>query len=346
MKFALSEEQRQFSTSLRALLDDANTPSIVRSWSAGEHHPGMKLWRELAELGVTALLISQRWGGVEAEPADWVVAVEELGYSAVPGPIVESAAVVPILLTDDDREASHWLPGLSSGDVLATVSVPPHVPYLLDADAAELRLRLEGSKVVKSGAADPLSSVDRSRHLFVPAVDGAEVFVAQDGTAARAFEFGVLATAAQLLGAGRFLLDSAVEYAKQRSQYGREIGQFQAIKHMLADVATQCELARPLLYAAAVSLAEDSQHIARDVSAAKVAAGEGAYLAARAALQIHGAVGYTAEHDLSLWLTKVRALLTAWGTSSHHRARVAAALDVATSCRGSGSQAALLARGT
>ena len=78
--------------------------------------------------------------------------------------------------------------------------MPPHVPYLVDADAAELRLRLEGSRVAKSGVGDSLSSVDRSRHLFVPAADGGKVFVAQDATAARAFEFGVLATAAQLLG--------------------------------------------------------------------------------------------------------------------------------------------------
>ncbi len=120
-------------------------------------------------------------------------------------------------------------------------------------------------------------------------------------------------------------------YAKQRSQYGREIGQYQAVKHLLADVATRLELARPLLHGAAVALdgrtdagtdGAGTDTVARDVSAAKVACGEAAHLAARTGLQVHGAVGYTAEHDVGLRLTKVRALVAAWGTTAFHRARV------------------------
>jgi alkylation response protein AidB-like acyl-CoA dehydrogenase len=109
-----------------------------------------------------------------------------------------------------------------------------------------------------------------------------------------------------------------VAYAGQRKQYGRAIGEYQAIKHLLADVVTRLELARPLLYGAAVA----GETLARDVSAAKVMAGDAALLAARTALQVHGAIGYTAEHDLGLRLTKVRALAGAWGTGSFHRARV------------------------
>jgi alkylation response protein AidB-like acyl-CoA dehydrogenase len=105
-----------------------------------------------------------------------------------------------------------------------------------------------------------------------------------------------------------------------RRQYGREIGQYQAIKHLLADVVTRLELARPLLHAAAVTLNP------RDVSAAKVASADAAYLAARTGLQVHGAIGYTAEHPLGLRLTKVRALVSAWGTPALHRSRVLAAV--------------------
>jgi alkylation response protein AidB-like acyl-CoA dehydrogenase len=140
-----------------------------------------------------------------------------------------------------------------------------------------------------------------------------------------------LAHAAQLLGLGRWLLDSAVSYAKQRKQFGREIGQFQAIKHLLAEVVTELELARPLVFAAAVALAEPGGgNAARDVSAARVAAADAAYLAARVSLQVHGAIGYTAEHDVGLWLTKVRALMTTWGTQTYHRARVAGSWKDAT----------------
>jgi alkylation response protein AidB-like acyl-CoA dehydrogenase len=164
--------------------------------------------------------------------------------------------------------------------------------------------------------AGTVESVDRARRL-------AEVEPVDDigpVDAARGFELGVLATAAQLSGLGAALLDRASGYAKQRQQFGRVIGSFQAVKHQLADVAVALDLARPLLFAAALSLDP------RDVSAAKIACGDAAYLAARTALQVHGAIGYTAEYDLALWLTKVRALLSVWGTARVHRDRVLAAI--------------------
>ncbi len=133
----------------------------------------------------------------------------------------------------------------------------------------------------------------------------------------------VLATAAQLLGAGERLLADAVAYVKQRRQFGREIGSYQAIKHQLADVRIALDFARPLVQGAAVA---ERDTFGRDVSAAKLAAADAAYLASRVGLQVHGAVGYTLELDLSLWLTKVRALVAAWGTTAHHRDRVLAAL--------------------
>ena len=143
---------------------------------------------------------------------------------------------------------------------------------------------------------------------------------------ARAFDVGALACSAQLLGAGRALLEASVRHAGLRTQFGRPVGAFQAVKHKLADVAIGLEFARPLLDAAAVAIADGSATAARDVSAAKVACADAASLAARAALQVHGAIGYTAEHDLSLWLTKVRALVPAWGSQAEHRERVMAAL--------------------
>ena len=118
----------------------------------------------------------------------------------------------------------------------------------------------------------------------------------------------------------------SVAYAKQRSQFGRIIGSYQAIKHKLADVHIALEMAQPLVYGAALSLADDSADTARDVSAAKAAASDAALLAARASLQTHGAIGFTAEHDLSLWLLRVQALWSAWGDPSSHRRRVLEAL--------------------
>jgi alkylation response protein AidB-like acyl-CoA dehydrogenase len=113
---------------------------------------------------------------------------------------------------------------------------------------------------------------------------------------------------------GLALLDRTVAYVKQRTQFGVPIGSFQAVKHQLADAKIALEFARPLLYGAALSMTP------ADVAAAKVTACEAAYKTARTALQLHGAVGYTAEYDLSLWLTKARALRTAWGTPGECRA--------------------------
>lgn len=116
------------------------------------------------------------------------------------------------------------------------------------------------------------------------------------------------------------MLEMTTAHAKARAQFGKPIGQFQAVKHHLANVLIGLELARPLVFGAAVTMSS------RDVSAAKVATSDAAWQAARTALQVHGAIGYTAEHDLARFLLQTRALRTAWGSPSMHRARVLEAL--------------------
>lgn len=129
-------------------------------------------------------------------------------------------------------------------------------------------------------------------------------------------ELATLATAAYLLGAGQRVLDESVAYAKQRRQFGREIGSYQAIKHRLADVRIALDFARPLVYGAALNMGP------RSVSAAKVGAGDAAYLASRTGLQVHGAIGYTRELELSTWLITIRELQSAYGTAAQHRRRI------------------------
>jgi len=317
MKFALDEQQRDFAASIDAALGAADVPGAVRAWGRGDTAPGRKIWATLTDLGVTALAVPERYDGIDAHPVDLVVALEALGRWCVPGPVAESMAVAPILLGDDDRSAA-----LAAGELIATVALPPAVPRAADADFAGLVLLAHDGYVSDAVAGDSHESVDPARKLF-------DVNATGDGHAAdvtKAFEFGALATAAQLVGAGQAMLDMSVAYAKQRSQFGRIIGSYQAIKHKLADVHIALELARPLVYGAALSLAENSPDTARDVSAAKAAASEAALLAARSSLQTHGAIGFTAEHDLSLWLLRVQALHSAWGDPTTHRRRVLEAL--------------------
>ncbi|KLO46431.1 acyl-CoA dehydrogenase family protein [Mycobacterium nebraskense] len=311
MKFALDEQQRDFAASIDAALGAADLPGAIRAWSAGDTAPGRKVWEQLADLGVTALAVPEKFDGIEAHPVDLVVALERLGRWCVPGPVAESIAVAPVLLANDERCAA-----LASGELIATVALPPQAPRAVDADTAGLVLLATDGGVSEAAPGDRHESVDPSRPLYDVTATGR----AWQANIERAYEFGALATAAQLVGAAEALLRDTVDYAKQRAQFGRVIGSYQAIKHKLADVHIAIELARPLLYGAALSLR------ARDVSAAKAAASEAGLLAARSALQTHGAIGFTQEHDLSLWLLRVQALRSAWGTPEAHRRRVLEAL--------------------
>lgn len=317
MNFEIDEQQRDFASSIDAALGAANVPAAVRAWADGDTAPGRKVWNQLAELGVTALLVAEKFDGIDAHPVDAVVALERLGYWAVPGPVTESIVVAPLLLNDDERTAA-----LAAGETIATVALPPQVPYAVNADFADLVLLGGDGQVSDATAGTAHDSVDPARTLFEVNASGD----AQAADTARAYEFGVLATAAQLIGAGQAMLDQSVAYAKQRTQFGRVIGSYQSIKHKLADVHIALELARPLVYGAALSLADASADTARDVSAAKVAAADAALLSARSSLQTHGAIGFTQEHDLSLLLLRVQALRSAWGDPTLHRRRLLEAL--------------------
>jgi hypothetical protein len=283
VRFEPDGDQKDFAAALESLLSAADPVGAARAWAEGDHGPGLKLWIRLAELGVMSLT-------TEATPVEVCIAFEALGRHAVPGPWVESAAYLPVAL---GREV----------EGVATVAVPPLVPYALDADIAD---HVYVGSALAQTVGDRVGSVDPTRHLF-PVVGEGEVHE-------EAFDLAVLATAAQLLGAGERILADSVTYVKQRRQFGREIGSYQAIKHRLSDVRIALDFARPLVLGAALG--------GVPASAAKVAAGDAAYLASRTGLQVHGAIGYTQELALSLWLTKVRALVTAWGTPAYHRNRI------------------------
>jgi alkylation response protein AidB-like acyl-CoA dehydrogenase len=317
------------------LLTAADGPAAARAWAGGDRAPGLAIWRALADTGVTGLLVPASAGGLGAGPVDLVVACEEIGHHAIPGPVAESVAAVPLLLAGLPG-TQDWLRRLAHGELVATLAAPPWLPLAADADAAGLIVLAEPDSVSIATAGPCHRSVDAARTLHeVIAGDQLAAGPPATAAAATALAFGTLACAAQLLGAGRALLEAAAEHARQRVQFGQPVGAFQAVKHHLADVLIALEFARPLLYGAAVALTagEGATATGRDVSAAKVACADAATLAARMALQVHGAIGYTAEHDLGLYLTKVRALAPAWGSQAEHRARVLAAVTAEAASR-------------
>jgi alkylation response protein AidB-like acyl-CoA dehydrogenase len=157
------------------------------------------------------------------------------------------------------------------------------MPYAADANVAGLVLLTDGDELREGVPEGGLPSMDETRRVF--RLRAGERLAAGPAVAearAKALDLGALAGAAQLLGAGRALLDASARYAGYREQFGHPIGQFQAVKHRLADVAIGLEFARPLLYAAAVAVAGDTSTAGRDISAAKVACATAADRAARA----------------------------------------------------------------
>lgn len=322
MRFLLDPGQRAFAASLDAMLTAADTPSVVRDWSRGEHASGRALWRRIAEAGVFALAVPEAYDGVGPLPVELAVAFVELGRHAVPGPLVETVAAAALLTAlDDQAPAERLLPALASGKSITTLTTGP---YALDADMTDVTLTLSARPAFNSEPTElrlapppptpPRFSLDPARRLS-PTPDGGEL-LATVPHLTEALTWARLATAAQALGVGLTLLDRTVAYVKQRTQFTVPIGSFQAVKHQLADAKIALEFARPLLFGAALTMTE------QDVAAAKVTACEAAYATARTALQLHGAIGYTAECDLSLWLTKARALRTAWGTPDECRTAV------------------------
>lgn len=317
MKFALSEEQQSLAEALDEIIESAGGTKVARTWAEGNTEPGLALWSQLAELGLFGLCLAEDDGGMGGTAVDLAVAFERLGYHAVPGPYIESAALLPELVDPSVRS------GILDGSLVATAAVPGLVPYALDA-AAGSRCFVVGPDSLSDASAGPgTPSVDRTRKLSELTAVGSETAL-ETAAVDLAVDRATLACSAMLLGAGERLLEEAVSYAKIREQFGRAIGEYQALKHQLADVRIALTFARPLIYGAALDLGGPDG--ARSVSAAKVATGDAANLAARVALQVHGAIGYTEEHDLGLWITRVRALLGAWGTPRHHRSRIASLL--------------------
>ncbi|MBC6463118.1 acyl-CoA dehydrogenase family protein [Actinomadura sp. HBU206391] len=325
MRFSFTADQRLLAGAVREVLAGTSPPDAVRAAAADPSARRGAAWHALARVGLLGALVAEEHGGLGLTPLDTVLAFEETGRFAVPGPLVESAVAAPWLVEPG------WLAKIAAG----TAAVSVAMPHLLDADVVDLLVMRSGGGVRAVSPDDvtlsPIPSLDATRRLFAASAADAgraegDPLGGSPAVFGSAADHAALATAAQLVGLGRRLLEMTVAYAGQRRQFGTAIGSFQAVKHQLADVAIALDFAAPVVYRAAYALTHRTPSAPRDVSAAKIAAGTAAHRAARAALQVHGAIGYTEELDLHLWLTRVWSLRGAWGEESLHRARLRDAL--------------------
>lgn len=322
MDFTLSDEQKMFAETARALFADTCTPDHWRrAMEAGESRDAAR-WQAIVEAGFTLLLLPEDAGGLGLGELDFALIAEEAGRVALPDPLVESAGVAAPLLAS--LAPDH--PVLA--DPLASVAIQrPANPLVADADsAAAILLHRDGQAFLAAPDQVRLArreSIDPFRRLF--AVEWDEAAVTPLGTADwdLALERGALFAAAQGLGLAQRAVDMAVDYAKERQQFGKPIGSYQAVKHHLASAQVAIEFARPVVLAAAAQLANRDIYSRARVSHAKIVALEAADQAARASIQVHGAMGYSWEVDVHLFLKRALALTGSWGTPAFHRARIA-----------------------
>jgi alkylation response protein AidB-like acyl-CoA dehydrogenase len=334
VRFDFTAEQLAFRDVVRELLARECPPARVRA--AWDGAAPMAAWPQLAGLGVVGMTAPERWMGLGLGELDLVLILEEAGRAALPDPLLEHTAVAIPLLTDagDDAVRDRWLAEAASGRAVVTVGLAG-APFVVDAARAQL-LVLERGDELHAVPRDDVAviaepSVDGARRLF--RVDWrpapATLFAACPAARAafdRAFDRGAVAAAAQLCGLAGHLLDVTVEYAQVRRQFGRPIGSFQAVKHRLADALVALELARPCVYRAAHAIERGEPERSVHASLAKALASDAARKVAAAALQCHGAIGYSFEHDLHLWMKRIWALAAAWGDAAWHRGRIARAI--------------------
>jgi len=334
MRFSFTDEQDMFRDTVRDLLANECSPAAVRAASSTSDGRVAGLWSSLGEMGVLAVLAPEEAGGLGMNEIDIVRILEEAGYAGVPEPLGEHAAVaVPALA---EGGAHDLAAAAASGEITCTIGLSAGGPYVVAAADADLLVIERAGKLwaVPSDAATQVAqpSVDLGRRLATVEFDTADATPLNSASVDLAAARATLSAAAQCVGVSRRLLDSTVEYVSQRQQFGKPVGSYQAVKHHLANVRIGIEFAAPLVYRAAWSIASPDNvspgDRARDVSMAKAAASDAADRACRAALQCHGAIGYTIEYDLQLWLKRGWALSAAWGDARFHRDRVAAAIGL------------------
>jgi alkylation response protein AidB-like acyl-CoA dehydrogenase len=322
MDLTLNDEQEALRSGLREYLADRWNADRLRA-AASETAPGADVWKELAELGVFGLIAPEAAGGMGLTLADAAIVFEELGAALVPGPLV--ATILAAGLVDGAADGDAVVTMLDTAAGVALMEHPAISTHVITVDAAGLflRLRAEVTATPVESPLDPLTPV-------ALVTDGGQPRGDRIGTAADAAAWrlrGTVLTAALQVGVARGGLDLAVRYAGERMQFGRVIGSFQAVKHLLAESLARVELARAAVLSAAVTVDDpDAGDPAEAAAAAKLLADDAATAGGRTCVQVHGGMGFTWEVLAHLYLKRAWVQETAFGTPDQHAAFLAGRL--------------------
>jgi alkylation response protein AidB-like acyl-CoA dehydrogenase len=351
MNFLLSPEQIEFQATVQRFLDDLCPPTRLHElFDRGEYDA--ELWRAMCDLGLAGIALPEAFGGSGMEMIDLALVAETLGSRAAPGPFLSHAlAGLAIAWAGSEAQKQRWLPVLASGKCLASVAfasesgwqaeqwVPtgerlhgrmPHVPFAAAADLLVVGLAGGGLALVERGAAGLLveaeNAVDRTRPLArVSFTDTPAEHLPGAGldVAGRLRDAALVLLAADAFGGASRCVEMAVDYAKIREQFGQPIGQFQAIKHQLANMAVDVEPARGLYWYAAHAFDHVPADAERYAALAKAHLADRFLQTARDTVEVHGGVGYTWECDVQIYLKRAMFDFAFMGNPSVHRARLA-----------------------
>jgi alkylation response protein AidB-like acyl-CoA dehydrogenase len=347
MDFALTDDQRAIRETARDFLSDAASADVVRAAAEGTAGFDAELWRGVTDMGFVGLMVPEAHGGLGLGGVETALVLEEMGRCLAPIPFFETAvlAVQAVLAGGDARQQAALLPRLASGtraSFAGTADRPSLSGDRLTGTAgfatfghvAELILvATRCGRIVTLEADAPgltveaLPSLDRTRRFARLTFDCAvtsDKMLGQPGAVDRTLAVGAGLLAAEQTGAAQYSIDATVEYAKQRVQFGRPIGSFQAVKHMLADMTMLVEASRSAAYYAAAAIDEDGDDLAEACHIARSFASDAFQSIAGDAIQLHGGIGFTWEHHAHLYFKRARATATWLGSSDSHREALAA----------------------
>jgi alkylation response protein AidB-like acyl-CoA dehydrogenase len=360
MNFDLTDEQQMLQAAARDFLASRLSSEKIRALAESEDAFSEDLWKEIADLGWPGLLVSADYGGQELGTIELTVLMEQIGYALTPGPVLSNmltALALQTAATDEQRE--RWLAPVAAGEKRGTLALwdsgagwePTDITlepersnggftlngeklFVLDAATADfLIVGAKGDRrfIVETGApgvtVTPTPTIDATRKQYAVKLDGVKVgedaTFGGDGALEDARVRAYIALAAELTGVAQHALEMAVDYAKERKQFGRPIGSYQAVSHRCAQMLLETEGARSASYYAAWAADNEPETAPLAASMAKAYASDAGTRVTGASLQVHGGIGFTWEHDIHLFLKRAEADAVLFGDSRWHRERVA-----------------------
>ncbi len=326
MNFDFSDDQQAIKRTAKDLLAARFTADRVRELAEGGSYDDAA-WKELCELGWPGIFVSEENGGQGLGIVELVILMEELGYALAPLPFLSTvSAGLALEVAGSDEQRERWLPGIASGELRATAGLETSGEARLvpDAEGAELIVLLsrDGGRVLEAGQAEvePLETIDATRRFARVRGEGGE---ALPGDTSAALDRIVTGLAAELTGVAQRAMEMAVEYARDRKQFGRPIGAYQAVAHRCAQMLLETEGARSASYYAGWTADAEQESLPQAASMAKAYASDAGWRVTASSLQVHGGIGFTWEHDLHFFLKRAKSDGILFGSAGSHRERVA-----------------------